>query len=167
VHAAGASGLDPREFRHVMSRFAAGVTVVSTVHDGVRYGMTVNSLASVSLDPLLVLFCCERDSTLYQPVLTSGRWAVSMLTGDQQQIAQWFATRGTPGEDQFGDVPCGDGRRTGAPVVEGALAWLECRTWANYDGGDHIIVVGEVLDLALGGEAEPLLYFNSEYRTVG
>jgi flavin reductase (DIM6/NTAB) family NADH-FMN oxidoreductase RutF len=159
---------DDQRFRTVLSRFAAGVTVVSTEHDGVRYGLTVNSLASVSLDPLLALWCCERDSSFYQPVLASGRWAVSMLTADQIELARWFATRGGFGVDQWADVRSRPGDATGAPLVEGCLAWLECETWAAYDGGDHVIVVGRVLDLGLGVDdtASALLYYRSRYRSL-
>jgi flavin reductase (DIM6/NTAB) family NADH-FMN oxidoreductase RutF len=152
-----------------MSYFASGVTVVSTVDDdGRSHGMTVNALASVSLDPLLVLFCCEKDSSLHAPLLRSGSWAVSMLTAEHEDVSRWFAARERRGTDQFAALDVRAGRRTGAPILDGAFAWLECRTWARYDGGDHTIVVGEVLDLGTGGDAaSPLIYFRSDYRTLG
>jgi flavin reductase (DIM6/NTAB) family NADH-FMN oxidoreductase RutF len=162
-----AETIDPATYRPVVSRFGTGVTVVATTHEAVRYGMTVNSFTSVSLDPLLVLFCCERDASLHEPILASRAWAVSVLSAEQQEAAQWFATRGAPGVDQFDDVACRPGERTGAPLLDGALAWFECRTWATYDGGDHTIVVGEVLDLATGSDAAPLLYYRSDYRVLG
>lgn len=146
-----------------MARYATGVSVVATEHDGVRYGMTVNSLASVSLDPLLMLFCCERDASLHEPVLAAGSWAVSVLSAAQQELAAWFATRGRPGVDQFDGQSAHPGGATGAPIIDGALAWFECRTWATYDGGDHTIVVGEVLDLGCGDDGAALLYYRSEY----
>ena len=155
-------------FRHVMSRLAGGVTVVATVDgDGVAHGMTVNALTSVSLDPVLVLFCCERDASLHAPVLASGRWTVSMLTAEQEKLARWFATRERRGTDQFAGLATRPGAHTGVPILVESLAWLECRTWATYDGGDHTIVVGEVLDLGLGADdVDPLLYFASDYRTL-
>jgi len=155
-------------FRQVMGRLAGGVTIVATVDDsGAAHGMTVNALTSVSLDPVLVLFCCERDASLHAPVLASGRWTVSMLTAEQGQLSGWFATRERHGTDQFADLPTWSGANTGVPILAESLAWLECRTWATYDGGDHTIVVGEVLDLGLGdGEAGPLLYYASEYRNL-
>ena len=149
-----------------MARYATGVSVVATVHDGVRYGMTVNSLTSVSLDPLLMLFCCERDASLHAPLLASGTWAVSVLSAEQQDVAAWFATRGRPGVDQFDGQRAHPGAATGAPVFEGALAWFECRTWATYDGGDHTIVVGELLDLGCGPDTPGLLYFRSAYAST-
>ena len=167
MHAAGASGTPAAaDYRHAISRFATGVTVVSTVHDGVRHGMTVSSLTSVSLDPILLLFCCGKDSTLHAPVLAAGQWAVSVLPATRERLGQHFATHAPPGADQFAGQDVVPGPRTGAPVVLGALAWLECRTWATYDGGDHTIVVGEVIGLEIGAEADPLLYYRSDYRAL-
>jgi flavin reductase len=157
---------DPHDYRHAMARYATGVSVVATVHNGVRYGMTVNSLTSVSLDPLLMLFCCERDASLHEPLLTAGRWAVSVLSAGQQDVAAWFATRGRPGVDQFDGQGAQPGAASGAPILDGALAWFECRTWATYDGGDHTIVVGELLDLGCGDDNPGLLYFLSAYSST-
>jgi flavin reductase (DIM6/NTAB) family NADH-FMN oxidoreductase RutF len=159
--------IDAAYYRRVVSRFATGVTVVSTVMDGVRYGMTVNSFTSVSLDPLLVLFCCEIDCEFYAPVIASGRWGVSVLSDRQAEEASWFATRGTPGVDQFDDRPgVRAGSALGVPVFEDALATFECRTWAVYPGGDHVVVVGSVVDAGIGAEGDPLLYFGSHYRGI-
>ena len=149
-----------------MARYATGVAVVATQHDGVRYGMTVNSLTSVSLDPVLLLFCCERDASLHEPVLAAGTWAVSVLSAAQQDVATLFATRGRPGVDQFDGQSAHPGGVTGAPVLDAALAWFECRTWATYDGGDHTIVVGELLDLGCGQDATALLYYRSAYAST-
>jgi flavin reductase (DIM6/NTAB) family NADH-FMN oxidoreductase RutF len=160
------SPLSASEFRHAVGRFATGVTVVGTVDDDVRYGMTVNSFTSVSLDPLLVLFCCERDSSLHEPILRSAVWGVSVLGAEQQEDAAWFAKRGLAGEDQFADRETTRGAVTGSPLLTHALAWFECRTWASYDGGDHTILVGEVVDLAVADEDRPLLYFRSQYKTT-
>jgi flavin reductase len=156
------------EFRHVMSRLAGGVTVVATLDaDGVAHGMTVNALTSVSLDPVLVLFCCERVASLHGPVLSSGLWTVSLLTAAQEQLAQWFAAHERHGTEQFAGLTVRAGSHTGAPIIVESLAWLECRTWATYDGGDHTIVVGEVLDLGLGPtDTDPLLYFRRGYGTL-
>ncbi|HET6818201.1 MAG TPA: flavin reductase family protein [Mycobacteriales bacterium] len=164
----GESSPTPAHFRQVLSRLATGVTVVATAEpDGRRHGMTVNSLTSVSLDPLLVLFCCERDASLHDPVLRTGTWAVSLLSAEQEAVSRWFTNRERRDRDQFADLDVRAGDATGAPLLAGALGWLECRTWATYDGGDHTIVVGEVLDLAIGADdADPLVYFHSRYCTV-
>ena len=167
MHAAQPSGsVDPTEYRHAMARFATGVAVVATELDGVRYGMTVSSLASVSLDPVLMLFCCERDASLHEPVLTTGRWGVSVLSAEQEDVARWFATRGIRGIDQFSGQHARPGPMTGAPLLDGALTWFECRTWAAYDGGDHTIVVGEVVNLECAQDAPALLYHRSRFETL-
>jgi flavin reductase len=165
---AGESSLTPAYFRRVLSHLATGVTVVSTVDDGgSRHGMTVNSLTSVSLDPLLVLFCCERDASLHEPLLRSGSWTVSVLSAAQEDVSRWFTQRERHGTDQFAELDVRAGRTIGAPLLNGALSWLECRTWARYDGGDHTIVVGEVVDLGIDDDsASPLIYFRSAYRGV-
>ena len=157
--------LDPAAYRSVVSRFATGVTVVSTIADGRRHGLTVNSFTSLSLRPLLAMFACEHDAALHQPLLDAGVWAVSILSAEQQPAAAYFATRERPGgPDQFDGWPSRPGPVTGAPLLDGSLAWLEFRTWATYDGGDHTIVVGEVVGMELGDDAAPLLYFRSDYR---
>ncbi|MDQ1683828.1 MAG: flavin reductase [Frankiaceae bacterium] len=150
-----------------MSQYATGITVVSTVVDGRRHGLTVNSFASLSLQPLLAMFGCALDAALHEPLSRSGTWAVSVLAADQQPAAAYFATRERPGPagtDQFDGWPCRPGPVTGAPLLDGALAWMELRTWATYAGGDHTIVVGEVVSMEVGPERPPLLYFRSDYR---
>lgn len=159
--------VDPRDYRRVIGRFATGVSVVTTLDEGHPYGMTINSLTSVSLHPILVLFCCVFDATLHDPLLRSGSWGVSILTARQQGTAAWFASHGTPRDAQFAGQRFRPGPITGSPLLLDATAWLECRTWATYDGGDHTIVVGEVLAVEDGDDADPLVYFESHYRTVG
>lgn len=168
MHAAEppANAVDPVAYRRAVSRFGTGVTVVSTIDGGRRHGLTVNSFTSVSLVPLLALFACEIDAALHAPLLRAGVWAVSVLAADQQPAAAFFATRAQPGIDQFEQVPCHPGPQTRAPLLDGSLAWLECRTWATYDGGDHTIVVGEVVGVQPGEDAAPLLYYRSDYRTL-
>lgn len=140
--------------------------MVSTIADGRRHGLTVNSFTSLSLEPLLAMFACEHDAALHEPLMASGVWAVSVLAAGQQPAAAYFAIRERQGEgpDQFDGWPSRPGPLTGAPLLDGALAWLELRTWATYDGGDHTIVVGEVVSIEPGTDGPPLLYFRSEYR---
>jgi flavin reductase (DIM6/NTAB) family NADH-FMN oxidoreductase RutF len=158
--------LDAAAYRSVVNRYATGITVVSTVVGGRRHGLTVNSFTSLSLTPLLAMFGCEHDAALHAPLIEAGTWAVSVLGADQQPAAAYFATRERPGPgpDQFDGWPSRPGPATGAPLLGGSLAWLEFRTWATYDGGDHTIVVGEVVGMEVGVEAPPLLYFRSDYR---
>lgn len=164
--AAEPEGVDTAQFRQVMSRLASGVTVVSIDDGGVWHGMTVNAITSVSLDPVLMLFCCERTAAMHDPLLRVGSWAVSVLTSAQEDASRWFATRERAGEDQFSGWRVRSGSLTHAPILGDALAWFECRTTATYDGGDHTIVVGEVLDLGIDNDSDPLVYFRRGYTTV-
>lgn len=158
-------GVDPFDYRRVIGRFATGITVVTTCAAGVDHAMTVNSLTSVSLDPVLLLFCCEKVARFHEAVTAAGAWGVSVLGHDQARLAEWFATRGRPLEGQFDGVPHHRGLASHALLLSDAIATLECRTVAAYDGGDHTIVVGEVLEVATPRpEAPPLLYYQGQYQ---
>ncbi|WP_018655735.1 flavin reductase family protein [Actinomadura flavalba] len=163
-----APAVDRGRFRAVAGRFATGVAVVTTVADGVDHAMTVNAFTSVSLDPLLVLFCAEKTARFHDAVLATGTWGVSLLARDMAETSQRFATRGRPLDDQLAGLEHTRGARTGAALLGGAVATLECRTHAVHEGGDHSIVVGEVLDLdAPEVAAAPLVFYEGRYRTLG
>jgi flavin reductase (DIM6/NTAB) family NADH-FMN oxidoreductase RutF len=155
------------DFRRTLARYATGVTVVTTRVDGVDHAMTANSFTSVSLDPMLVLVCVERSVRFHDAVLKSGLWAVSVLGADDREAAEWFALRGRPLTGQLERFSHIRGPLTEAAVLSSAMASLEVRTTAIHDGGDHDIVVGEVLTLARGPQpGRPLLYFDSGYREL-
>lgn len=162
------STLDPLSYRRVVGRFATGVTVVTTVlPDGERHALTCNSFTSVSLDPVLVLFCAEKVARFHDAVLEAGAWAVSVLSTSHVAASRHFAARGRDLSTQFEGVPAVTGPLTGAPLLAGVLAALECRTVSTTDAGDHTVVIGEVLAASLPeSEADPLLYYEGSYRTV-
>lgn len=154
-------------FRDAVSRFATGITVVTCRVAGDNHAMTANSFTSVSLDPLLVLVCVERDSRFHDAIVASNQWAVSILPRAAEPAARWLATKGRPLEGQLDTVPHRHGSHTGAAILDGALAALECETYALHTAGDHDIVVGRVLAADPGDGAradEPLLYFRRKYR---
>ena len=156
----------PDAFREVLGRFATGVSIMTTVVDDVPHGMTANALASVSLDPPLVLVCVERSTVMAERVLAAGMFALSFLASDQIELSVRFADPQRPeGAAQFAGVATTTAA-TGTPVLEGGVGWVDCRVWASYDGGDHVIVVGEVVDLGCGGRADPLIFYRSAYRTL-
>jgi flavin reductase (DIM6/NTAB) family NADH-FMN oxidoreductase RutF len=162
------TGVDRADFRRVAGRFASGIVVVSTSLGGIGHAMTVTAFTSVSLDPLLVLFCAEKIARFHDAVLAAGTWAVSVLNEDSEKTARWLATRGRPLEGQLDAFRHHRGPVTAAPILDDALAAMECRTTAVHDGGDHSIVVGEVLAVSEprpGGG--PLLYYSSGYRRLG
>jgi flavin reductase (DIM6/NTAB) family NADH-FMN oxidoreductase RutF len=161
------AGVDPEEYRRVAGRFATGIMVVTTVLDGAAHAMTVNAFTSVSLDPILVLFCPEKAARFHDVVAAAGVWAVSVLGEDSEDASRWFATRGREIKGQLNGWPSHPGPRTGAPILECAIAALECRTHAVHDGGDHSIVVGEVLGVSRPSpDGSPLLYYDGDYHGV-
>jgi flavin reductase (DIM6/NTAB) family NADH-FMN oxidoreductase RutF len=152
--------IDPVEFRRILSRLATGVTVVTTVEPGgAPRGLTASAVASVSLDPPLILACVDRTSDTHDCIERAGVFAVSILGEDDEALAVRFAGGLAP--MKFHDVEHGRAA-TGAPILARALAWADCRLWASYDGGDHTIFVGEVVAGA-AGEGAPLLHFLGGY----
>lgn len=163
-----AQGVDPLRYRRVVGRFSTGITVVTAAHDGIDYAMTVNSFTSVSLDPVQALFCCEKASRLHRAIVAGSDWAVSVLSVDQRDVAQWFATRGRPIEGQFRRVPHHRGSASGALLLSEAIATLECRTVAMHPAGDHTVVLGEVLEVGTPRpDGLPLLYYRGDYTGFG
>jgi flavin reductase (DIM6/NTAB) family NADH-FMN oxidoreductase RutF len=155
---------DNRMLRSVLSRFATGVTVV-TVADDIPRGMTANAFASVSLDPPLVLVCVNRNASIHHAVMGCGSFAVSVLSARQEHIARYFADPSRPrGGAEFGTVQWWPSPRTGAPVINGTLAWLECNLTAAYDGGDHSIFLGSVLASDCGSAKDALLFFGGGFH---
>lgn len=160
-------GVNPVMYRRVAGRFATGIMVASTHLDGIDHAMTVSAFASVSLEPVLVLFCAEKLARFHDVVLAAGTWAMSVLNEDSEKIARWLATRGRPLDGQLDAFRHHRGALTGAPILDDALAALECRTTAVHDGGDHSIVVGEVLAVSESGpDSSPLLHYGSRYRRL-
>jgi flavin reductase (DIM6/NTAB) family NADH-FMN oxidoreductase RutF len=154
---------DRRAFRNALGCFATGVTVVTTVTDaGEPVGLTANSFSSVSLDPPLVLFCLDRASHNLDAFRGAGRFAVNVLGDDQRDLSVRFST--TIGDRWDGVV--WERWETGAPVLNGCLAALDCETEAIHEGGDHVIIVGRVQRLAATTDGKPLLYFRGNYATV-
>lgn len=158
----------PDDFREAVGRFATGITVVTCEVSGVDHAMTANAFTSVSLDPLLVLVCVERDARFHEAITASDHWAVSIVSRSAEPAARWLATRGRPLHGQLDTVPHQRGALTGAPLINDALASLECSTFAVYPGGDHDIVVGEVVSLSITPDPtpDPLLYYRRGYRSI-
>lgn len=153
-------GFDSLAFRRAVGQFATGVTVISVETDSGVHGMTANSFTSVSLDPPLVLVCVDKSRQTHGLLLDKGRFGISILAREQEGISNWFAGR----RDQEVEI----GWRTDetvAPVLDGALAWLDCTLEHAYEGGDHTIFVGRVERFGSNG-GEPLLFFRGRYTSV-
>lgn len=155
--------LDPEVFRETMGRFTTGVTVVTTA---TPHGMTANAVASVSLDPLLVLVCVDRTAAMADQLPRAAVFGVSMLAADQEDLSWRFADPDREfGASEFDGVEVAHGV-TGVPLLVGALATLECEVEEVHPGGDHVIVVGRVLAAEVGRDAPPLTWFRSTYGTL-
>ena len=154
------------EFRAAVGAFATGVTVVTTRGEEHAYGMTANAFSSVSLDPPLVLVCVISPSEGATHISSNGVFAVNILAADQQPLSNYFASRDRPrGRDAFRDVAHRIGA-SGSPIVEGAAAYLDCRVHADHEAGDHRIFIGEVLELEVSGQAQPLVFHGGGYRLI-
>jgi len=155
---------DPSEFRRLMARWASGVSVV-TSRDGERdYGMTVNALLSVSLSPPLLLVSLSSDADTTPVVERSGAFAVSFLSAAQRSLSERFA-RTVPPEEKFRDLAVVRGR-LGPALLEGSLAWAECRVRSASVAADHRLILGEVVTTRFGTDAPPLVFHRSGYARV-
>jgi flavin reductase (DIM6/NTAB) family NADH-FMN oxidoreductase RutF len=148
--------------------FATGITVVTANgSDAAPHGMTANLFTPVSLDPPLVLVCVRRDAAMHQAILQGESFAISVLSTAQEPVARYFADRNRPhGDREFDVIDWTPGQHTGAPIVSGTLAWLECRLSAVYEGGDHSIFLGSVLDLGRSSKRNALLYFGGDFHRL-
>ncbi|WP_028280006.1 flavin reductase family protein [Arthrobacter sp. H5] len=145
--------------REVLGRFCSGITVVTAMTDAGPVGFTCQSFASLSLDPPLVSFNPARTSTTWPLIRNAGSFCINVLSVEQKDISNAFARSGA---DRFTGLPWTPAP-SGAPVLEGVIAWADCRLWAEYDGGDHTIVAAQVCALAEGPDEDPLLFYRGGY----
>lgn len=151
-----------RQFRDTLARFCSGVTVVTSVSDGEPVGMTCQSFASVSLHPPMVMFIPAKTSRAWPKMQRAGHFTVNFLAADQQAISNTFATRDA---DKFAGVAWTAGV-TGAPVLPGVLAHIDCTVHAAYEVGDHYVVIGRVQHLSIDADESPLLFYRGAYTTT-
>ncbi len=159
--------VDSDRLRTAIGRLPAGVGVVSLHLRGIDLAGTVSAVASLSLDPPLVLFCVHTDARVREGLEEQDAWVLNVLADDQAPVADWLASPGRPAFDQLAQVPHARDAASGAAVVAGCAAWFSCRTRAIHPGGDHDIVVGEVLDLGEGAAtAGGLVHHRGRLRAV-
>ena len=151
----------PDAFRSALRKFASGVTIVTVAADGELHGMTASSFASVSLAPPLVLVCLDETSRTLALVAQTGTFAVNVLRADQQDISLAFARSGLK---PFASIPHHPGDN-GAPILDGAIAALECTTHQVFEAGDHEVVLGEVTAASVA-DGDPLVYYDGAYRSL-
>ena len=155
--------IDRNELRRVMGHFATGVTIITTTSkDGVPAGLTANSFTSVSLDPPLVLVAVDKKADSWPYFEESKVFTVNVLNDEQETLSRKFAVSGG---DKFQGVAYHAGAN-GVPILDGALAYLECKLYATYDGGDHTLHLG-LIEQAETREAKPLIFYRGGYRAIG
>ena len=156
------TAMDSKLQRQVMSRFATGVTIVTTKSGDTLSGMTANAVMSLSLDPPLIVISVDREATMHGLLEESGCFAVNILKREQEHLSRRFAERG---EKDLSDLDTEEAE-TGAPILRDALAYADCRVVEVARGGDHDMFIGEMVG---GGAAEgedPLIFFCGGYRTL-
>lgn len=151
--------IEQAEFRQALRHFASGVTVITTQDQGQLHGTTISSFCSLSLQPPLILICIDVRATIHNLIVKSGVFGVNILDESAEEVSRHFA-RQIP--NKFASVPYTPGR-TGVPLLENALASLECRVTTRYPGGDHTIFIGEVIATYVQPQGQPLLFYRSQY----
>jgi len=155
-----AKGGDPRDLRSLLGQFATGVTVITTcTADGRKVGMTANSFSSVSLEPALVLWSLALTAPSLSDFCGASHFAINVLSAEQHGLSRHFSR---PSCDKFAGVPHTPGT-AGVPLIEGVVATLVCRNVTQYEGGDHLIFIGEIEHYRSSG-AEPLVFHAGQYR---
>jgi flavin reductase (DIM6/NTAB) family NADH-FMN oxidoreductase RutF len=152
--------VDGARFRQVLGHFPTGVTVITAAADGGPAGFAVGSFFSVSLDPPLVAFCAGKSSTTYPKIAAANHFCVNVLGQDQEEVCRVFSGKA---DDKFAGVGWRPAPVTGAPVLDGVLAWIDCEIDAVHEAGDHWIVVGRTLELEVGHEGGPLLFLRGGF----
>jgi flavin reductase (DIM6/NTAB) family NADH-FMN oxidoreductase RutF len=153
------------DFKGALGSWAAGVTVVTTKQDALVYGITVSSFSSLSIDPLLVLVCLADSNRLPSMIEQSQRFAVSILAEGQDAISAFFSKSGrepVKAFEEFGTIEW----KTGSPIIQGAVAHLDCEVEKLVHGGDHTIAIGRVVGAAFDATKMPLIYYRRGYRKL-
>jgi flavin reductase (DIM6/NTAB) family NADH-FMN oxidoreductase RutF len=152
--------------RAMMGRFATGVTVVAARHGPLLAGMTANAIASISLDPPLLMASINRGSETHVAIVGSHSFAVSVLGAGQRSVAECFALPTTAAKlQQFCDAPWHEAE-TGSPILDGSIAYFDCRLHESHPAGTHTIFIGEIVSAGYEERGEPLLWFGSRYRSM-
>ncbi len=157
--------IHPTTFKEAMSRFASGVTVITTRYNGDIHGMTASSFCSASLNPPLVLVCIARHLRSHQFIEKSGVFAVNILGADQLEWGRRFAGMQPEITDRFVGIKY-KVAVTDSPILPGVLGWVDCEVRHAYNGGDHTIFVGEVVAGGTSDKDHPLLYYNRAWREL-
>ena len=156
-----------RRLRELMARFATGVSVVAARHGPLLAGMTANAIASISIDPPILMASIAVKAETHGAIIGSHSFSVSVLADDQQALAECFAQPTTANKlKRFCDAAWHEAE-TGSPILEGALAYFDCRLTERHPGGDHTLFLGEIVAAGYREDAAPLIWYGSRYRELG
>ncbi len=156
-----------RRLRELMARFATGVSVVAARHGPLLAGMTANAIASISIDPPILMASIAVKAETHGAIIGSHSFSVSVLADDQQALAECFAQPTTANKlKRFCDAAWHEAE-TGSPILEGALAYFDCRLTERHPGGDHTLFLGEIVAAGYREDAAPLIWYGSRYRGLG
>ncbi len=151
---------DSARLKQVMGHFCTGVTIITAIDGDEPVGFTAQSFQSLSLDPPLVLFSPQKSSTTWPRLQSAQTFCVNILGEDQEALCRAFASSGS---EKYRGVGWKPGPASGAPVLDGVLGWVEAKIVSEIDGGDHLIVIGRILDLDLAKEGRPLLFYRGGF----
>lgn len=154
--------IDPRSFRDVLGCYPTGVSVITSQHEGEKLGLVVGSFTSISLDPPLVGFFPGKGSRSWPVIEQSGRFCVNVMGGDQIDLCNHFASKL---DDKFANLSHGKSP-AGLPILDQAVAWIDCRITDVQEIGDHFLVVGAVEAMSRHETREPLIFLRGAYRDV-
>jgi flavin reductase (DIM6/NTAB) family NADH-FMN oxidoreductase RutF len=150
-------------FKKALGNYPTGVTIITTTDEnGTPVGLTVNSFASVSLDPLMVLWSIDHKVSSLETFKTSGKFAVHILEGNQQELCLNFASKDV---DRFGSCDW-ELSSQDLPIIDGVFAVLECKTFKTVEAGDHTILIGEVTNIKIDESKEPMLYHRRQFGPI-
>ena len=161
----GKMAIDSQSFRTTLAQWASGVTIVTSLHDGQRVGITASSFTSVSLEPPRILISVAKRLYTHQVIEASQVFAVNILSAAQQGWGMRFAGKMPEGQDRFEGIDVFTAE-TGSPLLPDVLGWLDCRVWAAYDGGDHTLFVADVVAANAVATGEPVLYYDRQWRQL-
>jgi flavin reductase (DIM6/NTAB) family NADH-FMN oxidoreductase RutF len=152
------------DFRTTLGHFASGIVIIAARHEGRPVGLSIQSFASLSLDPPLVSLSVSVSSRTWPAIAEEGQFCASILSADQEALCRRFAVSGA---DKFAEVPWSASPRTRSPRIDGAVAWVDCGIRSVYQAGDHRLIVADVLDLGRGSQSRPpLLFYQGAFGTL-
>jgi flavin reductase (DIM6/NTAB) family NADH-FMN oxidoreductase RutF len=156
------NSFDTAKFRQVLGHFPTGVTIITAIDDGQPVGFAVGSFASLSLEPPQILFCAGKSSSSWPKIQAAGKFCVNVLADDQEDVSRVFASKAPDKFQEIGWKHSGNG----SPILNGVLAYIDCRIGDVVEAGDHFVVIGLVDDLDVMHEGGPLIFFRGGYGRV-